>query len=105
MHVFSANMNTVLPVGRHGEAGYMFLLGPRKAKAEQCQDNGLSLCLCAGRWNKNHGFQSCFRFSREGAGFYMVIICFFFWVVRRALPYFTACFVAIELVVRRAVFN
>ena len=104
MHVFLAKMNAALPVGRHGEAGYMFLLGPRKAKAEQCQDNGLSLCLCAGRWNKNHGFQSCFRFSPEGAGFYMVIICFF-WVVRRALPYFTACFVAIELVVRRAVFN
>ena len=77
MHVFLAKMNAALPVGRHGEAGYMFLLGPRKAKAEQCQDNGLSLCLCAGRWNKNHGFQSCFRFSPEGAGFYMVIICFF----------------------------
>lgn len=60
LHV--VKMNTVLPVGRHGEAGYMVLLGPREAKAEQYQDNALGLCLWAGRWNNNHGLQSCFRF-------------------------------------------
>ena len=45
------------------------------------------------------GCNLAFVFSPEGAGFCMVI----FWIVRRFLPYFTACFVAIELVVRRAV--
>ena len=45
------------------------------------------------------GCNLAFVFSPEGTGFCMVI----FWIVRRFLPYFTACFVAIELVVRRAV--
>jgi len=45
---------------------------------------------------------SVFHLKAQGSIWLLFV---FFWVVRRALPYFTACFVAIELVVRRAVFN
>ena len=45
---------------------------------------------------------SVFHLKAQGS---IWLLFAFFWVVRRALPYFTACFVAIELVVRRAVFN